>query len=56
MQERRGKRRILKCRIPWVTSAKLKPIFSVTTVLEEACSTGNSEEEKDAQNFAGQGN
>src|ERR1700735_4008620 len=46
MHERRGKRRILKCRIPSVTSPKLMPIFSVATVLVEACSTGNSEEKK----------
>jgi hypothetical protein len=46
MQERQGKHRVLKRRIPWVTSAELTPIFSVATVLEEACSTGNSEENK----------
>jgi hypothetical protein len=42
----RGKRRILKCRIPRVTSPALMPIFSVANVLVEACSTGNSEENK----------
>ncbi|MDT7817655.1 MAG: hypothetical protein QOJ42_7571 [Acidobacteriaceae bacterium] len=47
MQERRGKRAISKCRIPWVTSPRRVPIFSVATVLEEACSTGNSEETQD---------
>src|SRR6201996_392649 len=46
MQERLGKRSILKCRIPWVTSPKVIPIFRVATVLEEACSTGSPRRKK----------